>query len=84
MNTPSYLTNPKVDKKPFFVHPSITLKRVYEAVKRYNSSLDNPGFCLECEQEADQCEPDAREYECEHCGGKRVYGAMEVLLCVAL
>ena len=73
-----------MSREPFKVHDSVTFARVQEACERYTSSLDNPGFCLECEQEADQCEPDAREYECEHCGGKRVYGAMEVLLCVAL
>ena len=64
------------------MHESITLKRVEEAVERYNHSTDNPGFCLDCGEEADQCEPDARDYHCEHCGGNRVYGAMEVLICV--
>ena len=68
--------------KTFKVHDSITFKRVEEAVERYNNSLDNPGFCLECGEEADQCEPDARDYECEHCGANRVMGAMEILLCV--
>lgn len=69
-------------RQPFRVHDSITLKRVEEAVIRYNNSLDNPGFCLDCGKEADQCEPDAREYECEHCTAMRVYGAMEVYTCI--
>ena len=48
---PSYLTNPDAGKKPFKVHDSITLKRVEEAVERYNHSTDNPGFCLDCGEE---------------------------------
>jgi hypothetical protein len=68
--------------KPFKVHDSITLKRIEEAVDRYNNSLDNPGFCLECGLEQDGCEPDARDYECEHCGAMKVMGAMEIFMCV--
>ena len=66
------------------IHPSITLNRIEQAVNRYNQSLDNPGFCLDCGEEADGCEPDARGYECEHCEGNRVYGAYELLFMVAL
>jgi hypothetical protein len=28
----------------------------------------------------DECEPDARRYECEACGEPRVYGAEELLI----
>jgi DNA-directed RNA polymerase subunit RPC12/RpoP len=38
------------------------------------------GFCLECGAEAYWVEPDAREYECEACGARAVYGAEELLL----
>ena len=38
------------------------------------------GFCLECGAEAYGVEPDARNYECEECGAKKVFGAEEVLL----
>ena len=76
-----YLTS-KNRPTQFKVHESITLKRVEEAVERYNNSLDNPGFCLECGNEQDGCEPDARGYECEACGAKRVMGAYEIFLCV--
>jgi hypothetical protein len=62
------------------MHKSITTDRVVEAVHRYNTSLDNPGFCINCGEEADECEPDARKYKCEHCGEKEVYGAEELLL----
>lgn len=62
------------------MHPSITAERVCEAVEREMSSLDNPGFCLACGEEADGCEPDARNYECEYCGARRVFGAGELLM----
>jgi hypothetical protein len=61
-------------------HVSINVDRVSEAVKRYNSSLDNPGFCLECGAEVEGVEPDACEYECEVCGEPRVFGASEILM----
>lgn len=64
------------------VHPSITLERVEEAVQREISTLDTPGFCLACGEEADGCEPDAREYECEFCGLRKVYGAEEMLMMI--
>lgn len=59
-------------------HKSLTKDRVEDAVKRRLQSLDNPGFCTSCGAEADQCEPDAREYECEECGENTVYGAEEL------
>lgn len=62
------------------IHPSLTLKRVTDAVERQMTSLDNPGFCLACGEEQEGCEPDARQYECEACGARRVYGAEELLL----
>lgn len=61
-------------------HPSISLDRIAEAVERYQTTLDNPGFCLSCGIEAGGCEPDAREYECEACGEPEVFGAEELLL----
>ena len=62
------------------VHASITPERVREAAERSMTTLDNPGLCLECGAEADDCEPDARRYECEHCGAKRVYGAEQLVI----
>jgi predicted RNA-binding Zn-ribbon protein involved in translation (DUF1610 family) len=64
------------------IHPSITTERVIEAVQRHNISLDNPGFCLACGEEAEGVEPDARRYECEMCGEAQVYGAEELLLMI--
>jgi hypothetical protein len=62
------------------MHPSITVDRVMEACQRYNTTLDNPGFCIACGDEAYGCEPDARRYECDSCGERKVYGAEELLL----
>lgn len=62
------------------IHPDITLDRLLEAVERQNTTLDNPGFCINCGEEAEGCEPDARRYHCEHCNKRTVYGAEELLL----
>ncbi len=62
------------------IHPSVTRDRVTEAVEREQTSLDNPGFCIRCGDEAEGVEPDARTYECETCGAHAVYGAAELLI----
>jgi hypothetical protein len=38
------------------------------------------GFCLSCGEWTEGVEPDARNYECESCGARRVFGAEELLL----
>jgi hypothetical protein len=35
---------------------------------------------MACGAEADGCEPDAQEYECEACGQHAVYGADQALI----
>ena len=65
---------------PRKIHPSITSDRVCGAVESAMTSLDNPGFCRACGEDADDCEPDARRYVCDSCGQPQVYGAEEVLL----
>jgi len=62
------------------IHSSVTAARVTSAVEREMTSLDNPGFCLACGEEAMGVEPDARKYECEYCGAHEVYGASELLI----
>ena len=62
------------------IHKSVTSQRIIDAVERHMTSLDNPGFCIACGQDAEGCEPDARGYECESCGENKVYGAEELLL----
>ena len=54
----------------------VTLDQVMAACE----SGDNMGFCLACGEEAFGVEPDARKYECESCGKKKVYGAEEILI----
>ena len=71
--------------KPFIVngvviHPNVTIERVIDAVDREMTTLDNPGFCIACGEEADGCEPDAEMYQCDWCGEKAVYGAAELLM----
>jgi hypothetical protein len=65
---------------PMKIHKSITMSRVEEAVTREMLTLDNPGFCLACGEDAEGCEPDARDYTCEYCECDTVFGASEVLL----
>ena len=44
------------------IHKSITTDRITDAIERSYSSLDNPGFCVACGEDAEGCEPDARKY----------------------
>lgn len=53
-----------------------TLEQIMEAVEED----DNIGFCTACGEQAYGVEPDARNYECESCGAKKVFGAEELLL----
>ena len=62
------------------IHKSITEDVVVGAAMRRMNSLDNPGFCLACGNEQDECEPDAARYECEACGERQVYGAEELVI----
>lgn len=64
------------------IHPSITPERVAKAVERGHSTLDNPGFCTACGEEQEGCEPDAENYDCEHCGKKKVFGAEQLLFMI--
>lgn len=65
------------------MHHSITPERVMDACDRRMISLDNPGFCLACGEEAEGCEPDARNYACAFCGELKVFGAEEILMMTA-
>jgi hypothetical protein len=43
------------------------------------------GLCLACGQwQYGECEPDARNYECQECGVRAVYGAEECFLMMSL
>ena len=56
----------------------ITTDRIVDALERD----DYTGFCLACGEEQGECEPDARKYECENCGARKVYGAEECLIMI--
>jgi len=58
----------------------ITQERIVAAVHSQRFGLENPGFCIACGADHDGCEPDAREYKCDQCGERKVYGAEEVLM----
>ncbi len=65
-----------IPKKP--VWPSTDV--LIEACNSEMYGTENPGFCLACGEMVDGCEPDARDYTCECCGEKAVFGAAEVLM----
>ncbi len=64
------------------IHPSITLERIGKAREAQFTTLANPGFCIACGADADGCEPDARNYECEECGKLKVFGAQELAILI--
>lgn len=41
---------------------------------------DNLGLCIECHEIAEGVEPDARNYCCDACGAKAVYGLEELIV----
>ncbi len=58
----------------------IDTERLLEAAEEQMLGDGNSGFCTACGEERDGCEPDARNYPCESCGERKVYGASELLL----
>ena len=64
------------------MHHSLTVERLLEAAESEMFGCENPGFCTACGEDADGCEPDARNYRCECCGERKVFGAAELLLMV--
>jgi hypothetical protein len=64
-------TKTKAGSKKF---RTFSLARIMRASEDYN------GFCLACGHEQECCEPDAREYRCDSCGERQVYGAEELVL----
>lgn len=65
------------------IHKSLTIDRVMDAAEREMFGLDNPGFCVSCGNEQEGCAPDARNYKCEACGERKVFGAAELMLHLA-
>ena len=61
------------------MHKTVTAERVMEAVQ----ADDHIGICVSCGLDQSGCEPDARGYECEACGERKVFGAEELLFHIA-
>ncbi len=58
-----------------------TIKTIQVSEAEYSDLSENyGGFCIQCGDQADGVEPDARRYRCESCGANAVYGAEELLL----
>ena len=51
-----------------------------ELVEEAMFGLSNLGGCTACGEVNDGCEPDARDYECEFCGERAVYGMEELMV----
>jgi hypothetical protein len=49
-------------------------------IMRAIESGESIGFCKACGASQGGCEPDARNYPCESCGAREVYGAEECLM----
>lgn len=79
-HTHSHTTNMVMTMK---LPENLTEDQILDAVERQMLGTDNPGFCLACGEEAFDCEPDARGYECDACGERKVYGAAEILMMIA-
>ena len=61
------------------LHSSLTVDRVEKAAQSQMYGIKNPGFCIACGEDATGCEPDARNYTCEICEEKQVFGAQEIV-----
>lgn len=53
---------------------TFTLEQIAEA------SALQAGYCVGCGAMREECEPDAREYQCDECKQPLVYGAEELML----
>lgn len=60
-----------------------TLEQVMQLVESNMTDCTNIGICIACGEEQDGCEPDARNYLCENCGKRKVFGAEELLMMMA-
>lgn len=64
------------------MNEAILANHIFSMTEEEFSAADNDseGRCLACGEDASGCEPDARRYECEVCGEKKVYGMAELLI----
>lgn len=59
---------------------NLSYEDVAQAAEESMIGTSNPGFCMNCGEYHDSCEPDMRDGTCESCGKQSVYGAEEILL----
>lgn len=62
------------------IHSSLTPEVVLKAAEESMYGMENLGFCIACGAEHYECEPDARNYECDECGERQVYAAAELIM----
>lgn len=55
-------------------------KQSFKTLERAAYGATPAGYCCGCGKKVHGVEPDARKYECPHCGVTRVYGAEELIL----
>ena len=53
---------------------------VMELAKEQMFGMGNDGICLACHNVQGGSAPDSRNYECESCGERKVFGAEELVL----
>ncbi len=56
------------------------MKHYFTAEELEEADAQGEGFCIACGEQQEGCEPDAREYLCESCEERKVYGAAELAL----
>ena len=57
-----------------------TLEQLEEMKEMYDYG-ENPGFCSSCGEIIESgFEPDAENYDCENCGGKKCADGLDILL----
>lgn len=61
-------------------HVSLTDAVIMDAHERQSMTLNDPGYCLICGNEAFGVEPDAENQECESCGAEQVFGTHWLLM----
>jgi hypothetical protein len=62
------------------IHPSLDSARIMDAIEEASRTLDNPGFCIQCGEDAGPLEPDAEYALCDCCGNNTCFGAEQLLL----
>lgn len=65
------------------VHNSVKIDRIIALAEESMFGMGNPGICIACGEDVEGVEPDARQYECESCEERAVYGAEELMIIIS-